>query len=104
MKDLVLVIFLVYFKLSLNNIILYYNFILFEMKGNVFKMIIFIMFFIIIINLLIHISKTDSKENFTPGIREIYNPYIRNIRLFGENYYKKIKSNSNLFFRKFGLI
>lgn len=75
------------------------------MKGNVMKTIIMlIMSFIIIINLLIYISKIDSKENFTPGIREMYNPYIRRIRLFGENYYKKIKSNSNLFFRKFGLI
>ena len=74
------------------------------MKVNVFKTILFILFFIIIINLLIHISKIYSKENFTPGIREIYNPYIRSVRLFGENYYKTIKSNSNLFFRKFGLI
>jgi len=77
------------------------------MKGNVFKTILLILLitiFVIIINLLIHISKMDNKENFTPGIREIYNPYIRSVRLFGENYYKTIKSNSNLFFRKFGLI
>ena len=74
------------------------------MKTNIFKTIILIVFFIIIINLLLHISRIKNKENFTPGIREMYNPYIRNIRLFGENYYKKIKSNSNLFFRKFGLI
>jgi len=74
------------------------------MKTNIFKTIILIVFFIIIINLLLHISRINNKENFTPGIREMYNPYIRNIRLFGENYYKKIKSNTNLFFRKFGLI
>jgi hypothetical protein len=53
---------------------------------------------------LIFTTMNKSKENFTSGFRQLYRPHIRNIRLTGQGYYNKIKNNTNLFFRKFGLI
>jgi len=45
-----------------------------------------------------------NKEEFTTGIREMYRPYIRNVRLFYDNYYNKLKTNVQIIFRKFGVI
>jgi hypothetical protein len=63
---------------------------------------------IIFICKLIHYTQvqyfTTKKEQFTSGFREMYRPYVRNVRLIGENYYTKIKQTIHLFFRKFGLI
>ena len=63
---------------------------------------------IIIICKVIHYMQihyfTNKKESFTTGIREMYRPYVRNVRLIGGNYYNKIKQYFHLFFRKFGLI
>lgn len=53
---------------------------------------------------LIFIVMNKRKEHFTSGFRQSYRPHIRNIRLTGQGYYNKIKNNTNLFFRKFGLI
>ena len=44
------------------------------------------------------------QEEFTTGFREMYRPYVRNVRLIGERYYKNLKQGIHLFFRKFGLI
>jgi hypothetical protein len=51
-------------------------------------------------------NKTNitNKEGFTSGIRQMFRPSIRNIRLFFENYYNLIKKNTSLFFRKIGVI
>ena len=69
-------------------------------KSNV-KIIIAVVL-ILVICLLVNMSK--NKEGFTTGIREMYHPYIRNIRLIYDNYYNKVKTNLQLIFRKFGLI
>jgi len=45
---------------------------------------IFILILLIINN--IYIKKKSTKENFLPGIRLLYRPYIRNTRLYAENF------------------
>ena len=70
-------------------------------KSNV-KIIIALVLIIVVIFLLINMYK--NKEGFTTGIREMYHPYIRNIRLIYDNYYNKLKTSIQLFFRKIGLI
>uniref|UniRef100_A0A6C0JH79 Uncharacterized protein n=1 Tax=viral metagenome TaxID=1070528 RepID=A0A6C0JH79_9ZZZZ len=78
---------------------------------NYFKSIIkiiaeFVVIFIIlyVLYFLMNLDTNTNKENFTSGFRQMYRPHIRNIRLTGEGYYNKISDNTNLFFRKFGLI
>lgn len=72
-----------------------------------FQLIILAVIIIIICKLIHYIQIqyfTNKKEEFTTGFREMYRPYVRNVRLIGENYYTKIKQTIHLFFRKFGLI
>jgi hypothetical protein len=71
-------------------------------KSIFFQLITFSVLIIIICKIFQYF--TNKKENFTSGFREMYRPYLRNIRLIGENYYTKIKQTIQLFFRKFGLI
>jgi hypothetical protein len=59
-----------------------------------------------IVILVIFISITSSqkkKEGFTARIREIYRPYLRNIRLFKDERYNQIKNYFFSFIRKIGL-
>ena len=64
--------------------------------------VIFVIFYVLYF--LMNLDTNTNKENFTSGFRKIYRPQVRNIRLFGEKYYNKFKNNSELFFRKIGLI
>ena len=59
---------------------------------------------IITIVLFLLVKMNKNKEEFTTGIREMYRPYIRNVRLIYDDYYNKLKSSIQLFFRKIGLI
>jgi len=45
----------------------------------------------------------NKKENFTPKIREMYRPYVRNARIVSEGFYGNSKNNVNHLFRKLGL-
>ena len=58
----------------------------------------------IIVLLLLFVKMNKNKEGFTTGIREMYRPYIRSIRSIYDNYYNKLTSSIQLFFRKIGLI
>jgi hypothetical protein len=78
---------------------------------NYFKSIIkiiaeFVVIFIIlyVLYFLMNLDTNTNKENFTTGIREVYRPYVRNVRLIHDNYYNKLKTNIQLIFRKIGLI
>jgi hypothetical protein len=74
---------------------------------NYFKLnikIILLLFLIITIVLLLLVKMNKNKEEFTTGFREMYRPYVRNVRLFYDNYYKKLKTNVQLIFRKIGVI
>ena len=46
----------------------------------------------------------DETEAFTPKIRQLYRPHIRNARIISEGFYKKHSTNISNFFRKFGII
>ena len=72
-----------------------------------FQLIVLAVIIILICKLIHYIQVqyfTNKKELFTTGFREMYRPYVRNVRLIGENYYTKIKQTIHLFFRKIGLI
>jgi hypothetical protein len=70
-------------------------------KPNV-KIIIAVVLITIVLFLLVKMIK--NKEGFTTGFREMYRPYIRNVRLIYDNYYTRVKNNTQLIFRKFGVI
>ena len=57
---------------------------------------------IIIISLYSSLIK-NTQENFTPGIRRLYRPYVRTARIFSENYFKDSNNKFNSFLRKVGL-
>jgi hypothetical protein len=66
------------------------------------KIIIAVVLITIVLILLAKMNK--NKEGFTSGFREMYRPYVRNVRLIYDNYYTRLKNNTQLIFRKFGLI
>ena len=45
----------------------------------------------------------NTKENFTPRIREMYRPYLREARFASDDFYGNNKNHINHLFRKFGL-
>jgi hypothetical protein len=47
--------------------------------------------------------KCNKKENFTPRIREMYRPYLREARFASDDFYGNNKNNINHLFKKFGL-
>ena len=49
------------------------------------------------------VDKTQ-KEAFTPKMREIYRPYVRNARIISEGFYDAHSSNMTNLFRKFGIM
>ena len=59
---------------------------------------------IIIIAFAYNNSCTATTENFTPKMREIYRPIVRNVRLGAEGFYNKHSSNMSNLFRRFGLM
>ena len=44
------------------------------------------------------------KEAFTPKMRELYRPYVRNARIMSEGFYSTQSSNMSNLFRKFGIL
>ena len=59
---------------------------------------------LIIIAFAYNNSLNDSKEPFTPKLREMYRPLVRNVRLGAEGFYNKHSSNMSNLFRRFGLM
>ncbi len=48
-------------------------------------------------------SNNSKKENFTPKVREMYRPYVRNARIVSEGFYGRHKNNVDSVFKKIGL-
>ena len=46
----------------------------------------------------------NKKESFTPYIREMYRPYLRQVRIIKDNFYNKNKQNIYNFLRKFSIM
>ena len=68
------------------------------------KHIIYNCFLFLIILFFAYINSLHSVEHFTPKIRQIYRPIVRNTRLITENFYNKNMSNISNLFRKFSII
>ena len=79
------------------------------MKSNCSIKYLVIIFIIILIVVFYFKSYRNSKyekintEGFTSSLGKIYRPYFRNIRLFKDRIYYKIKNNFYRFVRKIGL-
>jgi hypothetical protein len=59
---------------------------------------------IIIIAFALNNNDNIILENFTPKIREMYRPFVRNARLGAEGIYNKHSSNISNLFRRGGLL
>lgn len=58
----------------------------------------------LIIIIFAYVNSLNDIENFTPNIRELYRPIIRNTRIISEGFYNKTTSNIYNIFRKFGIM
>jgi len=61
------------------------------------------LFFIIFVFAYIN-SLYTSVEEFTPKIKEMYRPYIRNTRIISEGFYTKTSNDISNIFRKIGIM
>ena len=74
------------------------------------KYLIYNCFFIIIVLFFAYINtyqdqeKEKEKEAFTPKIRELYRPHVRNARIYSEGLYNNNSANISNLFRKFGIM
>ena len=68
------------------------------------KYLVYYCFFILVIVTFAYFNSLPDVEDFTPGIREVYRPYVRNVRILGEGFYIKQKNNISNLFRKFGIM
>jgi hypothetical protein len=68
------------------------------------KHLIYNCFLFLIVIIFAYINSLHSVESFTPKIREMYRPYVRNARVIGEGFYNKANSNISNLFRKFGIM
>ena len=72
------------------------------------KYFIYNFFFIIIVLFFAYINTQQEvyqeKEAFTPKIRELYRPYIRNARIISEGLYNNHSANISNLFRKVGIM
>lgn len=65
-------------------------------------------FVILFIYILTHIQNYQTtylinKEGFTPGIRKLVRPHLRNLRTYTESYTTDFKENSNKLLQMVGL-
>lgn len=60
--------------------------------------------FILFILFFIYFASLENVEEFTPTIRQLYRPYVRHARVFGEGFLGEYKMSINNLFRKFGLL
>jgi hypothetical protein len=68
------------------------------------KYFIYNCFFIIIVLFFAYINTQQEKEAFTPKIRELYRPYLRNTRIISEGLYNNHSANISNLFRKVGIM
>lgn len=61
-------------------------------------------FFIFIVIAFAYFNSLPNVENFTPGIKSLYRPIVRNARVASEGFYNKSSSNISNLFRKFGIM
>ena len=60
--------------------------------------------FILFIIIFIYLTTLENAEGFTPTIRQMYRPYIRNARIIGEGFIGEQTINITNLFRKIGIM
>ena len=62
-------------------------------------------FFVLIVLVFAYINTQNiiQIETFTPKIRQMYRPIVRNTRVFGEGFYNKTTNNISTLFRRYGI-
>ena len=61
-------------------------------------------FLLLLILISLYMSLMNkTQEQFTPGIRRLYRPYVRSARIFSESFFQSSNNSINSFFRKIGL-
>ena len=68
------------------------------------KNLIYNCFLFLIIIIFAYVNSLHTVESFTPKLKEMYRPYVRNARVIGEGFYNKSNSNISNLFRKFGIM
>jgi len=68
------------------------------------KHLIYNCFLFLIVIIFAYVNSLHTVESFTPKIKEMYRPYVRNARIIGEGFYNKSTSNISNLFRKFGIM
>jgi hypothetical protein len=68
------------------------------------KNLIYNCFLFLIIIIFAYVNSLHTVESFTPKLKEMYRPYVRNARVIGEGFYNKSTSNISNLFRKFGIM
>jgi len=68
------------------------------------KNLIYNCFLLLIVVTFAYINSLHTVEEFTPKIREMYRPHVRNARIIGEGFYNKTNSHISNLFRKFGIM
>lgn len=72
------------------------------------KYLIYILLFIIFLcacsNSIYYSNEHYSNEGFTPKIRQIYKPYVRNARIFMENFYDNYKKSITNYLKKYKIM
>ena len=51
-----------------------------------------------------YINTKNQQEAFTPTIRALYRPHVRNARIYSEGFYDNNSANISNLFRKFGIV
>ena len=61
-------------------------------------------FLVVVIIIFAYINSLHNVEGFTPKIKEMYRPYIRNARIISEGFYTKTSNDISNIFRKIGIM
>ena len=72
------------------------------MKNIIYNYIFVVILIFVCINIVYYLE--EKKEAFTPAIRELYRPYVRNVRILSEGFYNTSSSNISNLFRKYGIL
>ena len=68
------------------------------------KNLIYGCFLFLIVVAFAYVNSHQSIEKFTPEIRKLYRPHIRNARVYSEGFYNKTTTHISNLFRKFGIM
>lgn len=64
----------------------------------------YILFFSLILIVVSYFNSLQNVEGFTPFLKKIYRPYVRNTRIISESFIDNNKTKLVNFFRKVGIV